>query len=176
MHQLTQDVLRSDDNHIRSSCPGILFPEVGNGYSSGIRHFRRRLHIAKVDAVASLGPKEELRSGVQPTRLRGSDAAQLHLTLAGGLAICIGAFVIELMRALGGHAFSWMYVFEWPLFAGFAIYMWWNLLQGNDRVPRASKSRRGPGAGNEPEEGLDEWNLYLQVMEAAEGDDPARPA
>jgi hypothetical protein len=69
-----------------------------------------------------------------------------------------------------------MYVFEWPLFAGFALYMWWNLLQGNDRVPRASSKRGTPQTGDASDEGLDEWNLYLQVMEAAEGDDPARPA
>ncbi len=126
--------------------------------------------------VASFGPEGELRSAVQPTRLRGSDATRLHLTLAGGLTICIGAFVIELVRALGGHTFSWMYVFEWPLFAGFAVYMWWNLLQGNDRLPRASSTASPPPTGDAPDEGLDEWNLYLQVMEAAEGDDPAHPA
>jgi hypothetical protein len=92
------------------------------------------------------------------------------------LAICIGAFTIELMRALGGHSFSWIYVFEWPLFAGFAIYMWWNLLQGNDRVPRTSSTESPPGPRDTPDEDLAEWNLYLQVMEAAEGDDPARPS
>lgn len=119
----------------------------------------------------------ELRSAVAPTRLRGSDATRLHLTLAGGLALCIGAFIIELLRALGGHSFSWMYVFEWPIFAGFAIYMWWNLLHGHDRVRRASSTASAsPTTGQTPDEGLKEWNLYLQVMEAAEGDDPARPA
>jgi hypothetical protein len=116
--------------------------------------------------VATSVHKEDPRA---PTRLRGSDALRLHLTLAGGLAVCIVAFVIELMRALGGHSFSWMYVFEWPLFAGFALYMWWNLLQGNDRVRKKSS----PPVGAVPDEGLDEWNLYLQVMEAAERDDPA---
>ena len=126
--------------------------------------------------MASSAPEGELRSAVQPTRLTGSDATRLHLTLAGGLAICIGAFVVELMRALGGHAFSWMYVFEWPLFAGFAIYMWWNLLKGNDRVPRTSSKESSHRSGDAPDEGLAQWNLYLQVMEAAEGDDPARPA
>jgi hypothetical protein len=125
--------------------------------------------------VTSLGPKGEFRSAVQPSRLRGSDATRLHLTLAGGLAICIGAFVVEIMRALGGHAFSWMYVFEWPLFAGFAIFMWWNLLQGNDRVPRTSPKEASHREAGMADEGLDEWNLYLQVMEAAEGDDPSRP-
>jgi hypothetical protein len=126
--------------------------------------------------VASSGPAGELRSAVQPTRLTGSDATRLHLTLAGGLAICVGAFIIELLRALGGHSFSWMYVFEWPLFAGFAIYMWWNLLHGKDRVPRASSRAPSPRTGDATDEELNEWNLYLQVMEAAEGDDLARPA
>ena len=126
--------------------------------------------------MASSGPAGDLRPAAQPTRLRGADAARLHVTLAGGLTVCIGAFIIELLRALGGHSFSWIYVFEWPLFAGFALYMWWNLLHGKDRVPRASSTASSsPTTGEPPDEGLDEWNLYLQVMEAAEGDDPARP-
>ena len=127
--------------------------------------------LTTVDAVTV--PEGERRSPVQPTRLRGSDATRLHLTLAGGLALCIGAFIIELLRALGGHAFSWMYVFEWPLFAGFAIYMWWNLLQGHDRVRRPPSQASPTVTTDVPDEALDEWNLYLQVMEAAEGDDPA---
>ncbi len=65
-------------------------------------------------------------------RLRGADALRLHLTLAIGLAVCIGAFVIEVIRALDGNTLSWAYVFEWPIFAAFAIYMWWNLLHGQD--------------------------------------------
>ena len=130
--------------------------------------------LTTVDAVTV--PEGERRSPVQPTRLRGSDATRLHLTLAGGLALCIGAFIIELLRALGGHAFSWMYVFEWPLFAGFAIYMWWNLLHGHDRVPRSASTAPSSPPGDATDAELDEWNLYLQVMEAAEGDDPARPA
>ena len=85
----------------------------------------------------------------QPVRLTGRDAFRLHLTLAAGLIVCCGAFAFELARALGGHSFSWMYVFEWPLFAAFAVYMWWNLLQGNDRVrrppaPASGRSRRRP--------------------------------
>jgi hypothetical protein len=49
------------------------------------------------------------------------------------LALCAGAFSIEVVRALDGNKLSWLYVFEWPLFGGFGIYMWWNLLTGRDR-------------------------------------------
>lgn len=128
------------------------------------RCVHRRGWVTIVSAVAP--------SGVRPTRLHGADALRLHLTLAGGLAICVGAFIIELWRALNGHSFSWMYVFEWPLFAGFAVYMWWNLLQGNDRVPRRPAPDQSGRAERSPDQGLDAWNLYLQVMEAAEEDDP----
>jgi hypothetical protein len=47
--------------------------------------------------------------------------------------------------------------------------MWWNLLQGNDRVPK----KKEPAPPAAPDKDLDEWNLYLQVMEAAEGEDTA---
>jgi hypothetical protein len=139
-------------------------------------HTTSRNCIANVCAVASSGTKEHSAS-IAPTRLKGRDALRLHFTLAGGLTLCAGAFVIELLRALGGHSFSWMYVFEWPLFAGFAIYMWWNLLQGNDRVPRSRSKRHSPRRSSQsvPDEDLDAWNMYLKVMEAAEEEDPSRP-
>jgi hypothetical protein len=49
-----------------------------------------------------------------------------------GLVICVGAFIIEVIRALDGNSLSWAYVFEWPILGTFAIYMWWNLLHGQD--------------------------------------------
>jgi hypothetical protein len=66
-------------------------------------------------------------------RVTGAEAMKLHLTLAGGLGLCIAGFYFELNRAIGGNELSWAYVFEWPLFAVFAVYMWWNLLHGNRR-------------------------------------------
>ncbi len=97
----------------------------------------------------------------QPGRLRGADAFRLHLTLALGLSLCIGAFIFEVTRALGGNTLSWAYVFEWPIFGVFAVYMWWNLLHGNDG------SRRKPevGANAGPEVGAN--------SEAAAADAPA---
>ena len=39
-------------------------------------------------------------------------------------ALCIW----QVHRALDGNELSWAYVFEWPFFAGYAIYMWWRFL------------------------------------------------
>jgi hypothetical protein len=61
-------------------------------------------------------------------RLRGRQALRLHLTVITGLVLCVAAFWFELKRALGGNALSWAYVFEWPLLAVFAVYMWWQFL------------------------------------------------
>jgi hypothetical protein len=40
------------------------------------------------------------------------------------MALCVW----QIFRAVGGNSLSWAYVFEWPLFAGYAIYMWWRIL------------------------------------------------
>ena len=81
-------------------------------------------------------------------RLHGGPAVRLHLTLAAGLALCVGAFTFEVGRALGGNSLSWAYVFEWPIFAVFAVYMWWNLLHDTDggRTRHRSAEQAG-GAG-----------------------------
>jgi hypothetical protein len=109
-------------------------------------------------------------------RLTGKAAFKLHLTLTVGLIVCVGAFAFELARALGGHTFSWMYVFEWPLFGGFAIYMWWNLLQGHDRVRKPSAKPTGAGPAAPPDEELEAWNRYARSVAADQGPDVGRPA
>ena len=40
----------------------------------------------------------------------------------------------QLHRALDGNGLSWAYVFEWPFFAGYAIYMWWRFLHEPPRT------------------------------------------
>jgi hypothetical protein len=111
----------------------------------------------------------------RPVRLTGKDAFWLHFTLTVGLIVCCGAFAFELSRALGGHAFSWMYVFEWPLFGAFAVYMWWNLLQGNDRVHRPADKPAQSRADVPPDDGLEAWNRYTRQVEAEEEPGLGRP-
>jgi DNA-binding transcriptional regulator of glucitol operon len=55
-------------------------------------------------------------------------ALKLHavilIVVPGFLALCVW----QIYRAVGGNSLSWAYVFEWPLFAGYAVYMWWRIL------------------------------------------------
>ena len=108
----------------------------------------------------------------RPVRLEGREALRLHAVLVAGLALCIGAFTVELWRALDGNSFSWMYVFEWPIFAGFTVYMWWHLLHGTDRVRRPAPDEAavpdspGPSApAPVVDEKLEAWNRYVRDLE-----------
>ena len=51
----------------------------------------------------------------------------------------------QLDRALGGNTLSWAYTFEWPLFALYAIYVWWQLIhdQPTPGLRGSSASSRG---------------------------------
>ena len=88
---------------------------------------------------------------------------RINLGLFLAELICIPAFIFELTRALGGNALSWAYVFEWPLLAGYAVYMWHKLRQ----------DERGEGPHRrvhfddvDPE--LDAWNEYLATVHRAD--------
>lgn len=74
--------------------------------------------------------------------------------------LCISAFSIEILRALSGNALSWAYVFEWPFFAGYAIYVWRKLLN-DEGVPTM--------VGHQPseprnDESLAIYNDYLRSV------------
>jgi hypothetical protein len=52
----------------------------------------------------------------------------MHVTLLVLLPTFAWLTRWQLSRALGGNALSWAYTFEWPLFAGYAVYVWWQLI------------------------------------------------
>jgi hypothetical protein len=59
------------------------------------------------------------------------------------LALCIW----QIYRAVGGNSLSWAYVFEWPVFAGYAVYMWWRLVhEGTEDGPPPATADGGPGS------------------------------
>lgn len=66
-------------------------------------------------------------------------ALLLHLVM---LAVVPGFLALawwQLNRALGGNGLSWAYTFEWPFFAGYAVFIWWKLVH-DDRDRSAGLS------------------------------------
>ena len=101
---------------------------------------------------------------------------RLHITIA----ILVPGFLAlgwwQLTRAISGNDLSWAYVFEWPLFAGYAVYMWWKLTHEEAPPEKAAGpalpgSAESPGvAGLEPEpeseqdKELAAYNDYLAAL------------
>ncbi|MHB1487783.1 MAG: hypothetical protein ACYCZM_09560, partial [Acidimicrobiales bacterium] len=59
--------------------------------------------------------------------------ALMIVVVAAFLALCIW----QVHRAQSGNTLSYAYAFEWPIFAGYVVFMWWQLLQDElhpDRV------------------------------------------
>jgi hypothetical protein len=79
-------------------------------------------------------------------------AVLLHLTLAILLPAFTGLFLWQVNRALSGNELSWAYVFEWPFFAGYAVFMWWRLVHE-------------PPEANEP----------VEADQAVEANEPVEP-
>jgi hypothetical protein len=60
-------------------------------------------------------------------------ALRVHVAAAIVVPGCLALTWWQATRAAGGNTLSWAYTFEWPLFAGYAVYMWWKLV--DDPVP-----------------------------------------
>jgi hypothetical protein len=67
----------------------------------------------------------------------------MHVTLLILLPTFIFLTKWQLDRALGGNALSWAYTFEWPLFALYAVYVWWQLIHD-----QPTPGRRGGSAAS----------------------------
>jgi hypothetical protein len=65
----------------------------------------------------------------------------LHLVVGLVVPGCLALAWWQVTRALSGNTLSWVYVFEWPIFAGYALFMWWKLMHEFKREPTTA----GPG-------------------------------
>jgi hypothetical protein len=96
------------------------------------------------------------------------------------VALCLAAFWFEVRRALGGNELSWAYVFEWPIFALFAVYMWWITLHQNRRRQREQRARAEPKVvAPEHVQMLRNWQAHQRALAEAEAEsvaaDPPHP-
>jgi hypothetical protein len=93
----------------------------------------------------------------------------IHLGLAFVELLCVMGFIFEFLRARSGNSLSWAYVFEWPVFGGYAVFMWRKLL----------KEERDEGVSprevtvTRSDANLDAYNEYLRKIH--EGPSEGRP-
>jgi hypothetical protein len=73
----------------------------------------------------------------------------MHATLLVLLPVFAWLTWWQLSRALAGNTLSWAYTFEWPLFAGYAVYVWWQLIHDQTTAVTRRVLPAGNGAGPE---------------------------
>ena len=81
-------------------------------------------------------------------------AVKLHVVILIVVPAFMALCLWQVSRALGGNSLSWAYVFEWPIFAAYAIYMWWRFVHeaAQDESPgdTAAADPGGPTAAGAP--------------------------
>ena len=97
------------------------------------------------------------RSWFSPRALRLH--AVILVVVPAFMALCIW----QIDRATSGNELSWAYVFEWPFFAAYAVYMWWRLLHA---VPEGTAPPVTAGAASG---GRAETRLDAAPAETAQG-------
>jgi hypothetical protein len=84
----------------------------------------------------------------------------IHLGLASVEILCVTGFIFEFLRARSGNSLSWAYVFEWPIFGAYAVFMWRKLLKEERDEGIASKEV----GVTRSDANLDAYNEYLRQV------------
>jgi hypothetical protein len=80
----------------------------------------------------------------------------------------------QISRALAGNTLSWAYAFEWPIFAGFTIFLWIREARYTLRGGPASTPEPAPSADRPTTPGVRRPVRSARPRPAVEvGDDPA---
>jgi hypothetical protein len=104
----------------------------------------------------------------------------LHVAGAVLVPLCVAAGVFEFGRARSGHELAWGYTVEWPLIAGYGVYVWIRLARerargGRDEQHQEQQQERSAStpAPDTADEQLAAWQAYLADLHAA--DPPGGP-
>lgn len=123
-------------------------------------------------------------SGGQERSGRRLSGAMLHVTAAVLVPLCLAAGVFEFARARSGHDLAWGYTVEWPLIAGYGVYLWVRLARERARAAHpAADAASGagvpvatpgdPGTPDDDDPQLAAWQAYLADLHAT--DPPGGP-
>jgi DNA-binding transcriptional regulator of glucitol operon len=93
----------------------------------------------------------------------------LALVLVAGF---LGLGWWQFSRATGGNAISWGYTFEWPVFAGFVVFIWWREVQQERRSARAPAEEPAVPRQEAPMAVRRPVRVPLVAAAPAEDDDP----
>jgi DNA-binding transcriptional regulator of glucitol operon len=106
---------------------------------------------------------------------------KLHTTVVLVVAACLALGWWQLERALSGNTLSWVYTFEWPFFAGYAVFLWWRLLHeepGGQPFTKVMSLRSGSRAEHkaqakrqrqeQDDQKLAQYNQYLAELNASD--------
>lgn len=100
-----------------------------------------------------------------------------HLAIAIWVPGCAVAAWWQVTVALAGNDLAYLYSVEWPCFALFAVYVWWNLIHddpdsvGAGALRRLPRGKPAPPAelarpGETGDAELAEYNAYLAALAA----------
>jgi DNA-binding transcriptional regulator of glucitol operon len=96
-------------------------------------------------------------------------AIGMHLALAICLPGCIVATWWQVDVAFSGDSLGWLYSVEWPFFACFGTYVWWNLIHdnadavGTRALRQAGRRLTGPRGVDLPEAPPEEIRSRLEA-------------
>lgn len=92
-------------------------------------------------------------------------ALRLHATVvvSVGLFLALGRW--QLVRALSGNELSWAYTVEWPIFAAYAVFLWWKLLHEDVEGEGARRRVAHPERLDAESAELDAYNRYLASLQ-----------
>jgi hypothetical protein len=82
-------------------------------------------------------------------------ALKLHVVILIVVPAFLALCLWQISRALAGNSLSWAYVFEWPIFAAYAVYMWWRFVhEAAEDVSPPVTAAADPGGRTAPDSAI----------------------
>lgn len=100
------------------------------------------------------------------SRWLGPRARWLHVALLIAFPGCLAAGWWQVHRAMAGNTLSYLYSFEWPLFAALSVWGWWQLLHAPIGSEVEAEDLTGDLPRWSPEDESPELRQYNELLDA----------